>query len=596
MLKPMDRRQLIARLALLGLGSTGLSTLAACQGAPTGAAASRRKHHAVRYKNGAVAADHPLASEVGVDVLRAGGNAIDAAIAVNATLGVVRPYSCGLGGGGFLVAHDERTGRSWAMNARETAPKGVWESYFTDLRSSGGPEGASRYGGHAVAVPGTPNGLFLAHRTHGTMSMSRLLAPAAEIARDGFEADASHVGAVNSLAGVRARLPWTKTISQWTWKQWCLEGTVEVGSKLSNQALADTLDALGRHGIDAWRSGTIPTGLARVARASGGKLNVASLAEYRADEIKPLTLENRFFGATIVTMPPPSSGGIAIAQILATYERLLEAAGRPSLDSAMGRHLLIEAMKPAFALRARYLADPAFAPVPVDDLLKEALVERMVSEIETDRARTAEEIDDGLQLPDDEGTSHLCVIDGQRQAVAWTSTINGTFGSLVGDPESGILLNNEMDDFTTIQGEANLYGLRQSDWNLPVPGKRPLSSMSPTILLDEDGSIEAIAGASGGPRIISATLQVLLGMSYGDLDAAAAIDRSRVHHQWRPDSIRYEEDHSQADSDWRTSLENMGHTFDEAPRGVAVVQAIRVHPDGFDPASDPRKLGVAAGY
>ena len=153
-----------------------------------------------------------------------------------------------------------------------------------------------------------------------------------------------------------------------------------------------------------------------------------------------------------------------------------------------------------------------------------------------------------------------------------------------------------MDDFTTIQGEANLYGLRQSDWNLPVPGKRPLSSMSPTILLDEDGSIEAIAGASGGPRIISATLQVLLGMSYGDLDAATAIERSRVHHQWRPDSIRYEEDHSQAGSDWRTSLENMGHTFDDAPRGVAVVQAIRVHPDGFDPASDPRKLGVAAGY
>ena len=594
--KPLDRRQLIARLALLGLSGTGLGTLAACQGMRAGTTHSRRTSHSVRYKNGAVAADHPLASEVGVDILRAGGTAIDAAIAVNATLGVVRPYSCGLGGGGFLVAHDERSGRSWAMNARETAPKGVWESYFTDLRSSGGPEAASRYGGHAVAVPGTANGLFLAHRLHGTLPMARLLAPAAEIARNGFEADASHVGAVDSFASVRRRLPWTKTISQWAWTQWCHEGTVKVGSKLSNEALAETLDTLGRQGIDAWRSGDIPTGLARVARSSGGKLSVASLAEYRADECQPLTLENRFFGDTIVTMPPPSSGGIAIAQILATYERLLEAAGRPSLDSTMGRHLLIEAMKPAFALRARYLADPAFAPVPVEALLDEALVEKMVAEIEEDRARSAEEVAQGIQLPDDEGTSHLCVIDRQRQAVAWTSTINGTFGSLVGDPESGILLNNEMDDFTTIQGEANLYGLRQSDWNLPVPGKRPLSSMSPTILLNEDGSVEAIAGASGGPRIISATLQVLLGIRYGDLDAATAIDRPRVHHQWRPDSIRYEDSQTPEDSGWRAPLEAKGHQFDEAPRGVAVVQAIRVHPDGFDPASDPRKRGVAAGY
>lgn len=596
MLGPLDRRQLITHLALLGLGSTTLGTLKACAPRRKLVGEGPPKTTTTRYKNGAVAADHPLASEVGVEVLRAGGNALDAAIAVNATLGVVRPYSCGLGGGGFLVAHDERSGRSWAMNARETAPTGVWESYFTDLRSSGGPEGASRYGGHAVAVPGTADGLFLAHRTHGTMSMSRLLAPAAEIARTGFEADASHVGAAESLARVRRRLPWTKTISQWTWKQWCLDGAVEVGSKLSNHALADTLEALGRKGIDAWRSGDIPTGLARVARASGGKLSVASLADYRAREIRPLTLENRFFGDTIVTMPPPSSGGIAIAQILATYERLLKAAGRPSLDSVMGRHLLIEAMKPAFALRARYLADPEFAPVPVDELLDEALVEKMVAEIEPGRARSAQEIDEGLQLPEDEGTSHLCVIDGNRQAVAWTSTINGTFGSFVGDPDSGILLNNEMDDFTTIQGEANLYGLRQSDWNLPVPGKRPLSSMSPTILLGPKGDIEAIAGASGGPRIISATLQVLLGMTYGDLDATSAIARSRVHHQWRPDSIRYEEDASQPSEDWQKALETMGHQFDESPRGVAVVQAIRVHPDGFDPASDPRKLGVAAGY
>lgn len=546
------------------------------------------------YRNGAVAADHPIASAIGVDILKAGGNAVDAAIAVNAALGVVRPYSCGLGGGGFLVMYSERDGNAWAMNARETAPPGVWESYFVDLRSSGGPAEASRYGGHAIAVPGTPSGLFLAHARHGSLPMKDLLAPAARVARDGFPADDHFANAVESLRRTRERLPWTKTISKWTWTQWCHEGAVRAGTLVKNPALGRTLERLGTEGISAWRSGEIPKGLARAARASGGKLNANAIAGYRASACTPLVIDDAFAGDTLVTMPPPSSGGIALAQILGMHEEHLRQAGWPSAPDLASNHQLVEAMKIAFALRARYLADPDFAPVPTEALLEPAYIEELATTIEPDRARTAKEIGLATQLPEDRGTSHLCVIDRERTAVAWTSTINGTFGSLVGDPVSGVLLNNEMDDFTTSLGEGNLFGLRQSEWNAPEPGKQPLSSMSPSIMVDEAGRVRAIAGASGGPRIISGTLQVLLGMRYWGRSASEAISAPRLHHQWMPDAIAWEDDARGPDDG--SALEGMGHQFEKTSRGIGVVQAIRVADSGFEPASDPRKGGTAAGY
>ncbi|MEE2682137.1 MAG: gamma-glutamyltransferase [Planctomycetota bacterium] len=592
---PIDRRTVLSRLLPLGCAPWLLSRLSGCSTVEPVTPFRTGTPPPAPYRNGAVAADHPIASEIGVEVLRDGGNAIDAAIAVNAALGVVRPYSCGLGGGGFLVVYTQRTKTAWAMNARETAPPGIWESYYTDLRSSGGaPEPASRYGGHAIAVPGTPAGLFRAHRQGGSLPMERLLAPAARVARTGYQPDGNYLGAVETVRSIRERYPWTKTVSQWVWETWCGEGTLTRESTVENHALADTLDRLGREGLDAWRTGSIPRSLAQAARASGGTLSAEAIAEYRTTTPPPLVVEDRFLGETIITMPPPSSGGIAIAQILGMQEQLRAAAGWPSLEAPEASHLLIESMKQAFALRAAYLADPAFAPVPTDRLLEDALVDQLVEAIDAERARPAEEIGDALQLPEDEGTSHLSVIDRERTAVAWTSTINSTFGSLVGDPHSGIVLNNEMDDFTTIQGEENLYGLRQSDWNLPQPGKRPLSSMSPTILVGSDGAVTAIAGGSGGPRIISATLQVLLGMRYQGLDATTAIARPRVHHQWMPDRVRHEQ--RPEGTTWAEALDARGQTLESGHRSVAVVQAIRVEPDGFDPASDPRKEGRAAGY
>ena len=546
------------------------------------------------WRNGAVAADHPLASEAGLEILEAGGNAVDAAIATNAMLGVVRPYSCGLGGGGFMVLYSERDGRAWAMNARETAPPGVWESYYLDLRSSGGPEGASRYGGHAVAVPGTVSGLFRAHASHGSLPMARLLEPAVRVAREGFTVDAHFAGAIESLRRTRERLPWTRTISDWVWSQWCHRGEAGVGTRVSNPALAGTLARLGREGIDAWRRGPIPESIARAARASGGKLTVEAIAGYRARSTPPLVVEQAFDQDTLITMPPPSSGGIALAQILRLHQHHLREAGWPRVPDLPSDHNLIEAMKIAFSLRARHLADPVFAPVPMNALLDEAWLDGLATEIDANRARDAEEIGLGVQLPDDGGTSHLCVIDRDRTAVAWTSTINGTFGSLVGDPVSGVLLNNEMDDFTTMPGEGNLFGLRQSEWNAPEPGKQPLSSMSPTIVTDRSGRIRAIAGASGGPRIISATLQVLLGLRYWGRTAAEAVRHPRLHHQWLPDEVAWEANSGTAHD--LAGLEALGHRFADRSRDLAVVQAIRVEDAGFEPASDPRKGGAAAGY
>lgn len=590
----LDRRSLLRQLTLLATATPILTSLACTQGRTTRGPARVHTPRPTTYRNGAVAADHPIASEIGVEILRDGGNAVDAAIAVNAALGVVRPYSCGLGGGGFMVLYSEKTGRSWSMNARETAPPGVWETYYQDLLSSGGPEAASIYGGHAIAVPGTPSGLFLAHATHGSLPMERLLAPAARVAREGFKADANYRAAVRRVQDVRERMPWTRTISSWLWDHWCKQGAVQIGTTLENTALARTLERLGSEGIDAWRTGSIPRSLARAARASGGKLSVQAIAEYRARSAPALRIEDAFLDETFVTMGLPSSGGITIAQILGMFDAVLAEAGWPNLDSPDATHALIEAMKIAFAQRARYLADPAFAPVPVDALLDERRIDALSRDIQPARARTAEEVGTGVQLPDDSGTSHFSVIDSERTAVAWTSTINGTFGSFVGDPETGIMLNNEMDDFTTIPGGGNLFGLRQSDWNLPEPGKHPLSSMSPTIVIDDEGRVRAIAGASGGPRIISATLQVLLGMRYAGLTARESVDRPRVHHQWLPDKVRHEArmDGGAVQDD----LEARGHVFEDGHRDVAVVQAIRVEEDGFEPASDQRKGGTASGY
>jgi gamma-glutamyltranspeptidase/glutathione hydrolase len=289
-------------------------------------------------------------------------------------------------------------------------------------------------------------------------------------------------------------------------------------------------------------------------------------------------------------MPPPSSGGVVLLQVLSILNARLPEMGRPSMDSPEFTHLLAEALKHGFADRARYLADPDFAPVPIDLLCDRAALRALAKTIDLTETKPSDAYGLVAPPPDDRGTSHYSVIDRNGMTVAATETINATFGSLVVVPELGIVLNNELDDFTTIRGKANLFGLRQSDWNLPQPGKRPLSSMSPTILLRE-GRTAVTAGASGGPRIITGTLQVLLRIIYQGDAPVDAVNAPRIHHQWLPDQLLLEDEGFTL----QPSLEAFGHTI-KRTGGVGVVQVIRATPNGLEPASDPRKGGRASGY
>ena len=550
-----------------------------------------------RYANGAVAADSPVASEAGVEILRKGGNAVDAAVATGFTLAVVRPFSCGIGGGGFMIIYDPSAnngeGDSWALDYRETAPSGVASDYYETHPETASGYRPSLYGGRAAGVPGEIPGLLAAHARFGTLQLGEVLEPAIRAAREGFQIDASYLGAIKRVQSIRKTHPDLRPASAWLWSHLCGSGSLKIGDRLKQPELAAFLGEVAKEGIQAWngsdKNSAAPL-VAGVDRAFDGVLTAKDIIDYEPRWRTPLVVDDLFGGYDAILMPPPSSGGIVMLQVLGILNQRLNDAGNPPMDSPAFSHLLTEALKHGFADRARYLADPDFAPVPLDTLKSSQRIDGIANSIDLEHTQPTQSYGVVGPPPDDAGTSHYSVIDSHGMTVAATETINGTFGSLVAVPEIGIVLNNEMDDFTTIRGEANLFGLKQSDWNVPEPGKRPLSSMSPTILL-KDGKTAATAGASGGPRIITGTLQVLLRMIYEDRTPSDAIAAPRLHHQWLPENLLLEK----AAMTMQPSLEAFGHTVKETG-GVGVVQAIRVHDGAYEPAADPRKGGRAAGY
>jgi len=543
------------------------------------------------YPHAAVACDHPAASEAGLAMLRQGGNAVDAAVAASFTLSVVRPYSCGIGGGGFMLIFipSDDTGRgprTVALNYRETAPAAVGSDYYENIEAPA----ASRDGPHAVGVPGTVAGLLHALDTFGSLSHRAVLAPAIAAAENGFPADRHYVRIVGETARRLAANPPLRQTSFYLWLQLCHSGKVSVGERISNPRQAEALRLIAAEGADAFYRGEIAHAIVDAVQAHGGRLTFEDLAGYRPAVVEPL--RGRFRGYEVLAMPPPSSGGIALLQILGIVERLeINADGTPH-NSASYVHLVVEAFKHAFADRARHLADPAFVDVPVARLLDDAYLDRLAASIRPDRTLDPAACGYGVQLPPDGGTSHLSVIDAAGMAVACTETINLSFGSLVEVPGFGFALNNEMDDFTTRPGEANAFGLQQSDRNLPQPGKRPLSSMSPTIIL-RDGRVHLVVGASGGPRIITGVTQCILNCVMFDMSPEDALAAPRFHHQWIPDMLLVEDawsgDHALA------VLRELGHEIGRRP-DVGVVQVIGVLDDGLHPACDPRKGGRPAGY
>lgn len=562
------------------------SAIARAQDAPAG-------HRA----GGMVAADHPLAARAGARMLARGGNAVDAAVATSFALSVVRSDACGIGGGGFMLVHlvDDPTHGdvTVAINYRETCPAGVGPETYAGLVDPL----ASQRGGMAVAVPGTVAGLLHALEHYGTLPREIVLAPAIELAEAGFEADAHHVRTARSLVDrFEADAAWRQRFPL-VWQRLMNEGRIEVGDRIALPEQAAALRLIARDGADAFYRGPIARAIVESVRADGGVLTMDDLAGYELREVEPVRMA--VGGRTILSMPPPSSGGVAIAQILALAERLdlaMPATGWPAPAEA---HALAESMKHAFADRSRHMADPAFADVPVAQMLEADALDRMAAAIDPQGVLGPEAYGTAslipVALPEDGGTSHISVIDAHGGAVACTETINLAFGSLVGVRGYGFCLNDQMDDFTTIPGEANAFGLVQSDDNLPEPGKRPLSSMSPTIVLDGQGEVLAVAGASGGPRIITSTVQVLLRMLRGGATAREAVDAPRLHHQWLPDRL-YVEVREEADPapDWMRALEQLGHDVFSRD-DIGAVQAIGRDPatGELDGAADPRKGGAA---
>ncbi len=544
------------------------------------------------YPRAVVAADHAIASQAGLDMLMRGGNAVDAAVATSFCLAVVRPYSCGLGGGGFMLVHIASDApmptQSVAITYRETAPAAVGPDYYVQLDTPG----ASRYGPHAVGVPGTVAGLMTALENYGTLDRATVLKPAIEAAEQGFAIDADYVASAGEvLDDIRAHPEWIDLVGadrfEWFYHRFLFDGEPKVGQTLRQPELARTLRLIARDGAPAFYAGEIGQAVA----AACPQMSAEDLAQYQPRLSQPL--RGTFRGRTVLAMPLPSSGGIATLETLGLVERRWMDVEQAAPQSPAYIHLVVEAMKHAFADRAEWLGDERFANVPATSLLSETYLDILARRIDPLRTQPPESYGSREGLPIDAGTSHFGVVDEWGNAVACTETINLSFGSLLPVPEYGFMLNNEMDDFLTVPGERNAFGLQQSQRNLPEGGKWPLSSMSPTIVLGEDGLVEVVVGGSGGPRIISATLQTLLDVVLHDSSAGEAVAAPRFHHQWMPDVLQFED--SWTDAATMEAMREFGH--DVGRRGdVGVVQLIRRRGDGWDAASDPRKGGAPAGW
>jgi gamma-glutamyltranspeptidase/glutathione hydrolase len=597
----------------------------AVSGCASGRTRRDAPHDAPQTYRAAVAADHAIASEAGAEILRKGGNAVDAAVATSFTLSAVRPESCGIGGGGFMIIRFHRDPKfgdtSVALNYREVAPAAVEPEYFEKLADPA----ASTRGGTAVAVPGTVAGLLYALEHYGSLDRATVLAPAIRAAEEGFLADESYVHAVrDAMKRLRETRDGDRRFA-FVLRRLLHNGEIKAGDRVRAPEQALALRLIAERGAAAFYDGEIADEIVRTVQADGGGLFREDLRNYRVATTQPLRFPA--FDRTFLGMPPPSSGGIALAQIIGIVEARQDLLGGPAsrfesekqCEAASGRPaayllLIVEAMKHAFADRARFGGDGTFAPVPVERLLSAENIRDMSARIDPRHTQPLQAYGSRFASPasapappappppppTDHGTSHFCVIDERGNAVACTETVNLEFGSLLAVEKYGIVLNNEMDDFTTRRSAANAFGLTQSDRNLPAPGKRPLSSMSPTIVVDQNGDVELIVGASGGPKIISGTAQVMLNVLRCKCGAPDAVAARRVHHQWLPDVVEIEQrkDPPDATSIQVTAqiLKEYGHTAKVTPHVVGCVQIIhRVAPGRYEAASDPRKGGQPAG-
>ncbi|MGH6904657.1 MAG: gamma-glutamyltransferase, partial [Geminicoccaceae bacterium] len=497
---------------------------------PTAIYGDRDRVHPVHGQSGMVATEEATATRIGLEVLQNGGNAVDAAATVAFVLAVTLPRAGNLGGGGFMVVHDAASGETVAIDYREKSGANAFRDMFLDQAGEADPE-KSRDSGLAIGVPGTVAGMALALERYGTMSLAEALEPAIELAEQGI---AVTPDLADSLNGSKERLQRWPSSSAIFYK----DGGVayEPGEVLVQRDLASSLRLIAEQGQRAFYGGPIGEKIVAAVRRAGGHLSLDDFRGYEAVVRAPVQGDYR--GYEIVAMPPPSSGGVHIVQILNILEGypigFLGAGGAETI------HLMAEAMKLAYADRSEYLGDPDFVEVPVAALTSEAYAEHLRGLISRNRTRPAAAITPGDLAPyESSETTHFSIVDGAGNVVANTYTINFSYGTGLVAEGTGILLNNELDDFSAKPGVPNAYGLIGGDANAVQPSKRPLSSMSPTLVL-KDGKPFLVTGSPGGPRIITTTLQVIMNVIDRGMDAAAAVAAPRIHHQWSPDNVLVE--------------------------------------------------------
>ena len=534
----------------------------------------------VRARKAMVVAQEPNATDAGLAVLKAGGNAVDAAVAIAFALSVTHPSAGNIGGGGFLLARFA-DGRTTFIDFREAAPAGASHDMYLD--AEGKPTRDSLVGWRAAGVPGTVRGLELAHKKYGRKPWAELVRPAVDFATNGFELSYAEASSICGTAKLLGQFPESKRIFLRP------EGCPQAGEKLVQPELAETLRRIARDGAQDFYEGKTARLLAEAMKANGGLITLDDLKSYRAVERQPL--EGKYKGFGIITAPPPSSGGVAMLEMLG----MLEGTGyeKAGAGSAATTHYLAEVMRRAYADRAEFLGDPDFVHVPVKGLLNPKYVEGLRATIDTTRATSSDVIGHGsVAAYEAIETTHFNVIDAEGNAVALTYTLNGGYGNGVTMPGLGFLLNNEMDDFAAKPGSPNMFGLIQGEANAIVPHKRPLSSMTPTIVT-RDGKLYMVVGAPGGGRIINGVMEVILNVLDFGMDVQQAVDQPRLHHQWKPDKISLERGFS---PDTVGLLRSMGHEVDSDGGGVASVEALLVDAGWIQGAQNGRSSGKAAGY
>ncbi|KOR05827.1 gamma-glutamyltransferase [Pluralibacter gergoviae] len=539
--------------------------------------------HPVRAQNGMVASVDAAATRVGVSVLKQGGNAVDAAVAVGYALAVTHPQAGNLGGGGFMLIR-LKDGRTTAIDFREMAPAAASRDMFLDAQ--GNPDGKKSLTSHlASGTPGTVAGLSMALEKYGTMPLDKVIAPAITLAKEGFIVNDALADDLKTYGS--EVLPQHANSKAIFWKD---GEPLKKGERLVQANLAKSLTLIAKEGPDAFYKGAIADQIADEMKKNGGLISKADLAAYRAVERQPVSGDYR--GYQVYSMPPPSSGGIHIIEILNILSQFdMHQYGFGSADAMQ---LMAEAEKRAYADRSEYLGDPDFVKVPWQALTSKEYAKSLAAEIDINKAKPSSEIRPGKLAPyESNQTTHFSVVDKAGNAVAVTYTLNTTFGTGIVAGNTGIIMNNEMDDFSAKPGVPNVYGLVGGEANAVGPKKRPLSSMSPTIVV-KNGQTWLVTGSPGGSRIITTVLQMVVNTIDFGMNVAEATSAPRFHHQWLPDELRVEKGFS---PDTLKLLAQKGQKVVVKP-AMGSTQSIMIGPDGMlYGASDPRTVDdLTAGY